>query len=239
MPLNQRRCRTGYSVGGDPFVRSDDEGKFLFFYRAYRPGPVSHSASSRWATECFCIIYRFFLLVGTTCYLFGSIRATSLRKCEGIVLWTNCGLLLSSLIAISWRYASSLAGDGFIPRVYGYRAHIPCDQKAKHPMGGGILALLIVMGYAIVPLVSTNREIRFEFPAIVALPFLTGVLLSGTEHSAPGRYAALAAGLVFCGLLAAGLPTWHRANRQSISRCDAVLAQAAKCNAKLIMLATG
>jgi hypothetical protein len=95
-----------------------------------------------------------------------------------------------------------------------------------------------MMGYAIIPLVSTNREIRFEFPAIVALPFLTGVLMSGTGHSPPGRYAALAAGLVFCGLLAAGVPTRHRANRQSLSRCDAVLAQAAKCNSRRIMLAT-
>jgi hypothetical protein len=104
--------------------------------------------------------------------------------------------------------------------------------------GAEFLALLIMLGYAIVPLLSTNREIRFEFPAIVALPFLTAVLLSGPKCSPSGRYAALAAGLVFCALFAAGIPTRHRADRQSISRCDAVLAQAAKCHAKRIMLAT-
>jgi hypothetical protein len=42
-------------------------------------------------------------------------------------------------------------------------------------------------------------EIRFVFPAIVALPFLTGILISGKGHAVAGRSAALAAGLVFCG----------------------------------------
>jgi hypothetical protein len=62
--------------------------------------------------------------------------------------------------------------------------------------------------------------------------------MSGKGHSVPGRFAALAAGVVFCGLLAASVPTGHRANRQSLSRSDAVLVQAARCNAKNIMLAT-
>jgi hypothetical protein len=100
------------------------------------------------------------------------------------------------------------------------------------------LALLIMIGYVIVALASSNRQIRFALPAIVALPFLTAILMSGKEHSVPGRFAALAAGVVFCGLLAAGVPTGHRANRQSLSRSDAVLVQAARCNAKNIMLAT-
>jgi len=100
------------------------------------------------------------------------------------------------------------------------------------------LALLIMIGFGIVVLASPNREIRFSFPAIVALPFLTGILMSGKGHSAPGPSAALVAGLVFCGLLAAGVPTRHRANRQSLARCDAVLAQAVRCNAKRIVLAT-
>ena len=100
------------------------------------------------------------------------------------------------------------------------------------------LALLIMIGFGIVVLASSARLIRYSFPAIVALPFLMGILMSGKGHSVPARYAALAAGLVFCGLLAAGVPTRHRANRKSLSRCDAVLAQAAKCNAKSIMLAT-
>jgi hypothetical protein len=73
----------------------------------------------------------------------------------------------------------------------------------------------------------------------VALPFLIGILMSGKGHSVPGRSAALAAGLVFCTLLAAGVPMRHRADRQqSLGRSDAVLAQAAGCNAKRILLAT-
>jgi hypothetical protein len=105
-------------------------------------------------------------------------------------------------------------------------------------LGPDFLALLIMIGFGISVLAAPNRQIRYAFPAIVALPFLTGILMSGKGHSAPGRSAALAAGLAFCGLLTAGLPTRHRANRQSLSRCDAVLSQAARCNAKRIVLAT-
>jgi len=100
------------------------------------------------------------------------------------------------------------------------------------------LALLIIIGFGIVVLASPNRDIRYSFPAIVALPYLAAILLSGKGHPAPRPSAALAAGLVFCGLLAAGVPTGHRANRQSIIRSDAVLAQAVRCNAKRILLAT-
>jgi hypothetical protein len=104
--------------------------------------------------------------------------------------------------------------------------------------GTDFLAVLIMIGFVIVVLASPNREIRFAFPAIVALPFLTAILMSGKQQPVPGRSAALAAGLVFCGLLAASVPTRHRATTQSLSRADAVLAQAARCNAKRIMLAT-
>jgi len=105
-------------------------------------------------------------------------------------------------------------------------------------LGPDFLALLIMIGFGIVVLSSTNRVIRFEFPAIVALPFMVGILMSGKGHPVPGPSAAFAASLVFCGLLGAGVPTRHRANRQSLGRCDAVLAQAARCNAQRIMLAT-
>jgi hypothetical protein len=100
------------------------------------------------------------------------------------------------------------------------------------------LALLIMIGFGIVVLASPNREIRFGFPTIVALPFLAAILVSGKGHSAPRPSAALAAGLVFCGLLAAGVPTRYRANIRSIDRADAILAHAAQCNAKHIILAT-
>ena len=139
---------------------------------------------------------------------------------------------------ISRRYYSRIAGLGALLRADGCRAHISCDQTATNLLGPDLLALLIMIGFGIVVLSSPNREIRFAFPAIVALPFLTGILMSGKGHSVRGPSAALAAGLVFCGLLAAGVPTRHRANRQSLSRCDAVLAQAAGCNAQRIILAT-
>ena len=100
------------------------------------------------------------------------------------------------------------------------------------------LALVIMIGFGIVVLAAPNRQIRYAFPAIVAMPFLAGLLISGKAHSAPRPSAALAASLVFCGLLAAGVPTRHRANMQSLSRCYAVLAQAVRCNAKSIVLAT-
>jgi hypothetical protein len=100
------------------------------------------------------------------------------------------------------------------------------------------MALLIVIGFGIIVFSATTGDIRYAFPAIVALPFLTAVLMSGKGQPAPGRSPALAAGLVFCGLLAAGVPTLYRADRQSLSRIDAVLAEAARCNSKRILLAT-
>ena len=111
-------------------------------------------------------------------------------------------------------------------------------QRRRILWGTDFLAFLIMIGFGIVVLASHNREIRFAFPAIVALPFLTGILMSGKGHAVPSRAAALAAGLVFCGLLAASVPTAHRATRQILSRADAILAQAAQCNARRIMLAT-
>jgi hypothetical protein len=101
------------------------------------------------------------------------------------------------------------------------------------------LALVIMIGFGVIVLATPNRQIRYAFPAIVTLPFLIGILMSGRGHSVPGRSAALAAGLVFCTLLAAGVPTRHRADRQkSLGRSDAVLAQAVGCNAERILLAT-
>ena len=101
------------------------------------------------------------------------------------------------------------------------------------------LALLITIGFGIVVLAAPNRQIRYAFPAIISLPFLIGILISRKGHSAPSRSAALASGLVFCSLLAAGVPTRHRPDRQrSLGRSDAVLTQAVGCNTKRILLAT-
>ena len=100
------------------------------------------------------------------------------------------------------------------------------------------VALSILIVFGIVVLKSPNREIRFEFPVIVALPFLTALLLSGKRYSARRPAAALAAGLVFCSLLTGAVPMLHRADRESLAMSNAILAQAAQCNAKHIILAT-
>lgn len=105
-------------------------------------------------------------------------------------------------------------------------------------LGPDLLALLVMIGFGIVVLSSTSRVIRFDFPVIVALPFLSGILVSGRGRSVSCRSAVLAASLVFCGLLAAAVPTRHRPMRQSLGRCDAVLAQAEKYHATRILLAT-
>lgn len=104
--------------------------------------------------------------------------------------------------------------------------------------GSDVLALLIMIGFGIVALASSNREIRYVFPAIVALPFLIAVLMSSEEPPVCGRSAVLAAAIVFCGLVAVSVPMRHRPNRQSLGRCDAVLVQTARCDAKRILLAT-
>jgi hypothetical protein len=111
-------------------------------------------------------------------------------------------------------------------------------QKRLMTTWPDFIALLIVLGFGVIVFAATNRQIRYAFPVIVALPFLTGILISGKERPLPIRSAALLAGLVFCGLLAASVPALHRADRQSLSKCDAVLAQALRCNSKHILLAT-
>lgn len=100
------------------------------------------------------------------------------------------------------------------------------------------LAFLIAVVFGLVVLSSPARMIRYAFPAIVALPFLTAILMSGRGRPVASRSAALAAGLVFCGLLVAGLPMRHRPDRESITRSDAVLAEAAACHATNILFAT-
>jgi hypothetical protein len=104
-----------------------------------------------------------------------------------------------------------------------------------------VAALLITLGFLIIVLASPSKQNRYLFPAIVALPFLLAILVSRQRESAPApshALAALAAILVFVGLVLAALPTRHRADWQSLSRAEAVLTQAAQCNAKRIVLAT-
>jgi hypothetical protein len=111
-------------------------------------------------------------------------------------------------------------------------------RQRKKAAAYEFLALLIMFGFALMVLGSPNRQIRYSFPAMVALPFLVGRLVSAGGESVPGRSAALIAGLVFCSLCAASVPTRRRADRESIRRCDAILAQAVKCKATRVLLAT-
>jgi hypothetical protein len=100
------------------------------------------------------------------------------------------------------------------------------------------LALLIALAFGILVIASFNRQVRYAFPAIVALPFLVAILASPKGHSLPGRSAVFASALVFCCLVAAGVPTRYRPDRQSLSRSDAVLAQVAACHPRSVVIAT-
>ena len=112
------------------------------------------------------------------------------------------------------------------------------SRKGKVLMRADLVPILIAAGYAFISLSSPDREFRLSFPAVVALPFLIAVLLSGEQRGASFRTSALAAGVVLCGLLAAGVPTRHRADSQSLDRANAVLAEAVRCHATHVLLAT-
>lgn len=101
-----------------------------------------------------------------------------------------------------------------------------------------LTAIAIVVGFAFIVLVSPNREIRFSFPLIIALPFLAAVAVSGEEYSVARREALICAALVFASLLVASIPTRNRPQWRSFSRSNAVFAQAARLNSVNIILAT-
>ena len=100
------------------------------------------------------------------------------------------------------------------------------------------LPFLIMLGYCATTLASSNRDIRYSFPAIIMPPFLVGLLLSDKAYVFSRDHATIAAIFVFCCLLAASVPMLHRSNIQSIHLSDVVLAQAANSNAKRVLLAT-
>ena len=100
------------------------------------------------------------------------------------------------------------------------------------------MPFLIVAGYWIIAFTSENREVRFFFPGLIALPFLIGLLLPGKVTALPTRSAALAAMLFFCCLAMATVPMLHRANSQSAHRSEEVLDQALQSGAKRVLLAT-
>ena len=101
-----------------------------------------------------------------------------------------------------------------------------------------LAALLIGIGFVVTVLSAPNRQVRYSFPAIVALPFLVGILMSGKGRPIARFSAALNAAFVFILLLGASVPTKHRADVQSLSRSNAVLSAILPCNAKHIVVAT-
>jgi hypothetical protein len=101
-----------------------------------------------------------------------------------------------------------------------------------------VAPFLIMGGYGAIVLASANREVRFGFAVMVALPFLVSILISNKEDSLPAPRASLIAGLAFLGLAAAALPMRNRSYQHSLASANAVLGQAARCKAKNILLAT-
>ena len=101
-----------------------------------------------------------------------------------------------------------------------------------------ILPFLIMAGYITISLTSSNRQLRYIFPGIIALPFLIGILISRQTIAFSQRAAMLAALGCFCGLAVAGAPTLHRPDKQSISKSEEVLTAAIDAKATRVLLAT-
>ena len=201
----------------------------LFFIRLRRSGLRSAMVAIIACTYCLAPTYAYWVLWGRPAI--DHARASSFGRVADFYY-----VPLLQFLGSTFRESPGLALSGVLTSAVLVYVVI---KRRFMPSWPDFLALLIMMGFGIVVLAAPNREIRFAFPAIIGLPFLAGILMSG-EGPTPARRgsAALAAGLVFCGLLAAGVPTRDRANRQCLSRCDAVLAQAARCKAQRILLAT-
>lgn len=101
-----------------------------------------------------------------------------------------------------------------------------------------LVPLFIIIGYCTITLSSSNRDLRYSFLGIIALPFVVGILMSRGARALPQSSAAVAAIAVFGYLAAVGFSTLHRADRRSIARSELVMAQAANSKAKTILLAT-
>ncbi len=111
-------------------------------------------------------------------------------------------------------------------------------KKRPRLMDSAVIALLIMIGYLVIVLASPSKQIRYLFPVMVALPFLTVILLSDQDDSVPAPWAWLLPGFVFLGLLAASMPTRNRPYQQSLADAQAILDQAGRCHAKSVLLAT-
>jgi uncharacterized membrane protein YoaK (UPF0700 family) len=121
--------------------------------------------------------------------------------------------------------------------VIGTLGYVVIKRRAL-AQGPTLIALLISIGFGIISLASADRLIRFSFPAIISMPFLAGILMSGKEDSVPGRSSYVVPIFVFCGLVVAATPMLHRPDRGSLARCDAILTEAGRLGASRILLGT-
>lgn len=101
------------------------------------------------------------------------------------------------------------------------------------------LAFAIVIGFGLIVLASANRQLRYAYPTIVSAPFLLAVLFSRDRAEVARKPALAIACLAALAFGLAALPMRHRTERQNtLSRADAVLNDAYRCNAHSIVLAT-
>ena len=225
-------------MGSYPFIGSNYKDKFFLFYSPYCPDSICHKAPSRRATWCSRSAYYLLpcrLPSQSICFIWGRSAfenggASSFGQVAGLYKVPILPFLSES-IRLSPGLIPSLLFIAF--------GLVYCVNKGRRAvLGPDFLALLITIVFGISALASLNRQIRYAFPAVVAPPFLIAILLYFKADPISDRPAALAAGLVFLGLLIAGVPTEHRPDRQSINRSEAALTQAANCNARSIILAT-
>jgi len=111
-------------------------------------------------------------------------------------------------------------------------------KNRPHPTEASFLALLLTLGFLAIVLASPNKQVRYMFPVIVAVPFLFSVVISTKKDSVSTRSAVLAACIVLPCLLGASVLTRYRTSRYSFNKAEAVLAEAGRLHASSLILAT-
>jgi hypothetical protein len=109
--------------------------------------------------------------------------------------------------------------------------------KKQRPSWPELASLLIMIVYCVIVLSAPNRQIRYAFPVLIAIPFLFA-LVSGKAPSVSSRSALLVCIAVVCGMIIAALPIRGRASRDSLSRSEAVFAFAEQHRTSNIVIAT-
>lgn len=110
--------------------------------------------------------------------------------------------------------------------------------KKQRPSWPELASFAIMAVYCVIVLAAPNRQIRYAFPALLALPFLAAVLISDKAPSISSRSAVLACIAVVVGMSLAALPVRGRASRDSLSRSEAVFTFAEQHRASKVVIAT-